>query len=773
MKGQAVAIVLVIASGISTFVMLRSTMHSLDLTQKQFYRDCRFADAFAPLKRAPENVRGRIESIPGVNQVETRVVADVKLRIEGFDEPVTARLISVPEDGNPLLNRVHIRKGRMIDPWKDDEVVVSEAFADAHRFSPGSTLGAVINGKWKTLTVVGTALCPEYVLPVRPGAVMPDFKRYAILWMGRPALATAYNMKGAFNDVALTLSPEAQTADVLTRLDSLLTWYGGFGSYGRKDQTSHRFLSEEFKQLETTAKIFPVIFIGVAAFLLHVVIGRTVNTQREQIAALKAFGYSTFDVAVHYVETVLLICLAGVAGGILVGVWFGRSLGNFYMEFYRFPYLIYELKASVVITAVLISVAAALVGTLHSVWKAAQLPPAEAMRPEPPAKYRKSVLEHLRLWSMLSQSTRIIVRNIERRPLRSLLSVAGIALSCAAMIAATFFQDAIEFMVDVQFKRSQREDMTVTFTEPTSRKAIYELKGLEGVEWVEPFRSVPVRLSFHQRSYRTSIQGIERDSRLCLLLDTDFREVEMPPDGIVLTDYLGGLLGVKPGDTLTVEVLEGSKPLRQIPVVGVFEQFIGVSGYMDLGALNRMMKEDEAVSGAYLTVDSARKAGLYARFVGMPRVAGTLVREDEIKSFYETQAEVLLFFTLIATILAGTIAFGVVYNNARVSLSERGRELASLRVLGYSRAEISFIFLGELGFITLLAIPIGFVIGRGMSAYLASAIGSDLFRVPVLIGGGTYSLAAAVVVVSSCLSGLIVRHRLDHLDLVAVLKTKE
>lgn len=772
-KGQAFAIVLVIVSGISTFVMLKSTMNALRLSQTEFYRNYAFADVFASLKRAPENLKERIAAIPGVNKVETRVVADVKLRIEGFDEPVTARIVSVPDDRDPGLNRLFIRKGRTVDPLSDNEVVVSEAFAEAHRFIPGDRLGAVINGRWKVLTIVGTALCPEFVLPVRPGGVFPDFKRYAILWMGRPALATAYNMEGAFNDVVLSLSPEAESGEVIDRLDDLLSWYGGLGSYSRKDQLSHRFLSEEFKQLETTSKIFPIIFIGVATFLLYVVISRTVSTQREQIAALKAFGYSSADIAGHYIKSVCLIAVAGVAGGIAVGLWFGRGLANVYMEFYRFPSLMYELQVSVVLTAVVISVVSALVGTLHSVWKASSLPPAEAMRPEPPASYRRSVMEHMGLWGILSQSARIIVRNIERRPVRSLLSVTGIALSCAAMIAATFFGDALDFLIDVQFRRSQKEDMTVAFVEATSRKAMHELRGLEGVEYVEPFRSVPVRLRYQNKTYLTSIEGIERGGSLRLLLNTELQRIDVPPEGIVLTDYLADLLGVRPGDMITAEVLEGAQPVLRVPVTGSFEQFLGVTSYMDLGALNRVMKEGQAISGAYLVVDPLLHKEIYNTLTEMPRVAGTLVREDDIRNFYETQAEMFLFFTFIASILAGTIAFGVVYNNARISLSERSRELASLRVLGYTRTEISFIFLGELGLITLVAIPIGILIGKGMSTFLAAAMGSDLFRIPVVIDSATYSLAATVVLASACLSGLIVRHRLDHLDLVGVLKTKE
>jgi putative ABC transport system permease protein len=773
MKGQALAIVLVIVSGVATFVMFISVMHSLNRTRDAFYRDFSFADVFGTLKRAPESLRERIAEIPGVNLVETRVAADVKLDIKGFNEPVSARLMSVPISGRPLLNKLYLRTGRMVDSSKDNEVVVSEAFAEAHRFKPGDSFGAVINGRWKTLVITGIALSPEFVLQVKPGGISPDFKRYGILWMSREAVGRAYDMYGAFNDIVLTLSPGAKMDDVVTRLDAILDRFGGLGAVGRKDQMSHRFLSEEFRQLERFAEVFPAIFIGVAAFLLNVVISRTVSTQREQIAALKAIGYSNFDVGVHYTKLVLFIVLIGVVAGTGTGVWLAKGLGKIYMEFYRFPYFDFELRPSVAVAAIMITAGSALLGTLRAVRQAALLPPAQAMRPEPPMNYKKTVLEKIGLEPILSQPTRIILRNLERKPVKALLSVVGISFGCAVMIAARFFNDSVDFMVDVQFRQAQREDMTITYIEPSARRTIYELKGLTGVEHVEPFRTVPARFRFGHRTYRTVIQSFEPGTRLHHLLDTRLKPIELPPSGIVLTDYLANMLGIKEGDQLTVEVLEGSRPVRQVPVISLVKQYIGVMGYMDRDALNRMMREGDLVSGAYLTVDSAEQSTVYRKLVEMPRVAGTAVRMDEIRNFYETQAESMLFFTFIATVLAGTIAFGVVYNSARISLSERSRELASLRVLGYTRGEISYIFLGELTVLILAALPLGFLFGRGLCAYIVTAVQSDLFRVPVVLENETYALGAAVVLVSASLSGLIVRHRLDHLDLVAVLKTRE
>jgi len=773
MKGQVFAITLVVISGVATFIMFISTVDSLSLTRDTFYREYRFADVFINLKRAPESLKDKLKDVPGVNQIETRVSAYVKLAISGFPEPVNAAIISIPDDGKPLLNRLYIRKGRLADPTKDNEVVINENFAQAHGFNPGDRFAVIINGKWKTLTITGIALSPEFVLLMKPEAMSPDFKRYGVLWMSRKALSKAYDMDGAFNNVVLTLYPDAKLSDVLAQLDTIVEQYGGFGAYARKDQISHRLLSGEFQQLQRSSEIFPTIFIFVAAFLLNVVMSRTINTQREQIAALKAFGYNNIDIGFHYAKLVVLIISAGLVGGIAAGIWFGKMLGGIYMEVYRFPFLIYTLHPKVIIAAVLISIASALVGTFHSLWRAAKQPPAEAMRPEPPAQYRVTLIEKTGIGRWLTQPSRIIARNIERKPIRTFLSIIGIAVACATMISSGFFKDSIAFMVNVQFVLSQKEDMTVAFAESTSRRAIYELKELPGVHHAETFRTVPAKLKFGHRSYKTRINGIEPDSRLHLLLDTNLQAISLPPSGIVLTDHLGKILGVKAGDMLTVEVLEGSKPIRQVPVVALVTLYLGVMGYMDLTALNRLMREGDAISGAYLVTDPMYSEKLYQSFIKMPRVSGTVLRRNEVRNFHDVQAKGMLFFTFIATLMACSIAFGVVYNSARIALSERSRELSSLRVLGYTRGEISYILLGELGLITLIAIPLGFFIGYWLCAYIAQALASDLFRVPLVIETKTYSLAAAVVLASALASGLIVRHKLDHLDLVEVLKTRE
>jgi putative ABC transport system permease protein len=774
MRGMVVAICLVMVGGISTFVMSRVTYQSLQVTQARYYVDQRFADVFANLVRAPEALGERLAALPGVNRVETRVVAPVRLEVEGFGDPVTGLIVSVPEVGEARLNVPWLRRGRLPGPRAEDEVALSEEFADAHGLQPGDRIVAVIRGHRKRLTVVGVALSPEYMYAIAPGAIFPDYERYGILWMNRKALATAYDMDGAFNDVSFSLQRGASEADLIDRVDLVLERYGGRGAHGREDQFSHRFITEELRGLETMATIFPVIFLGVAAFLLNVVITRLVATEREQIGTLKAFGYSTAQVGWHYVKLVLAISLLGLLSGTALGLWFARGLSGIYQEFYSFPYLHFQLDPLIMLQGALVTLAASLLGTAVAVRRAAALPPAEAMRPEPPPVYRATVLERLGLQRRLAEPSRMIVRHVARRPVKALLTVIGIASAGGILMMTNFQRDAISWMVEVQYGLSSREDLSVMFTDPTPRRALYSLRDVEGVRHAEGFRSVPARLVHGHRGYRMSLTGIDPAGELQRVLDAELQPVGIPPEGVILTDYLAEeILHIAPGELLTVQVLEGNRPVLRVPVAGVTRQYLGISAYMDLDALNRLMREGPAISGARLAVDGDRHTDVYRRLHDMPRVAGTVVRDTAIRQFNEMMEETILYFSFITALLGGFIAFGVVYNSARIALSERSRELASLRVLGFTRGEVGYILLGEIGLLTLFSIPLAFLFGHALVGYLASAFSSDLYRIPVVVAPSTYAQAASVVLVSFAVTGVLVWRKLARLDLIEVLKTRE
>ncbi len=787
MRMQALAIAMVIVSGVGIFIMSLSTLDSLYETRESYYRDQHFAHIFASLKRAPLSLVKRIEEIPGVDKVETRVVAYVNLDVEGFEDPISGHILSLPDNSRGLLNQIYLREGRLPEPGRDNEIVLSEEFVQAHKLQPGDKISATINGRRKALTIVGIALSPEFIYQIAPGAMFPDPLRYGVLWIARQPLATAYDMEGAFNNVSLTLTRTmgkgdneqasieraSNEQDVIDRLDDVLKNYGGIGTIGRKDQFSNRFLTEELKQQRTIATIFPVIFFGVAAFLLNVVISRLISLQREEVATLKAFGYSDIAVGMHFIKLVLLIVSLGVIIGIGVGIWMGKGMSNIYMMMYSLPYMIYVLKPQVIIAAALISMAVAVMGTLYAVYRAARLPPAQAMQPELPAKFHTTLAERMGLQRWLSQPTRMILRHVERRPLKSLMTTLGIAMACGIMMVSGFQEGAINYMVEIQYGLSQREDMIAIYTEPASKRSLYSLQSLQGVEHAEGFRVVPAMLKFEHRFYRTAVHGIDPDGSLMRLLDTDLNIIELPEDGIILTDYLAELLHIKTGDLLTIEVLEGQRPNVQVPVVGTAKQYLGVNGYMRTESLNALLKEGYALTGALLKVDQRYQRDVYAELKEMPRVAGVVEHKSAIKSFYDTIAETILFFTFITTILGSSIAFGVIYNSMRIALSERNRELASLRVLGFERNEVAYILLGEMALFTLIAIPLGFLIGYGLCAYMAFEFDSDLYRIPLVLGINVYAFSALVVILSSIVSAIMIWRNLADLDMVAVLKSKE
>jgi putative ABC transport system permease protein len=773
LRGQVLAIGVVIAGGVATLVMSLSTLESLRMTRDTFYRQNIFSDVFVSMTRAPESVADLLRSIEGVQHLETRVQASANLDIPEFPDPATALIVSLPDGRNAELNRLFIRSGRLPLPDRDSEVVVSEAFAEAHSFQQGDTFSAVINGRLHTLEISGIALSPEFIYQIRPGDLFPDYQRYGVLWMNRTPLAAAFDMEGAFNSVVLTLERGARQGDVLDRLDAFLDPYGSLGAIDRSDQISNRYLSEELNQLANLATIFPTIFLGVSAFLLNVVMTRLISSQRNQIAILKAFGHSNAEVGLHYTRLVLLVCLIGLFLGIAGGGFLGRQMAELYRDFFRFPYLEYRLGIQVVLIGAGVTVAAALAGTATALRRAMLLPPAEAMRPEPPPVFRPTVIERLGLQRFFSQSSRMILRNIERRPWKALLSVIGIAFACGILMVGRFQSAAIDYMLDVQFGLAQRDDLTVTFFEPTSSGARHDLQSLPGVYRVEPFRNASVILRSGHRSHRTAIQGLPPDGDLRRILDTELRRIDIPPQGLMLTDFLGEQLGVGPGDSLQVEFLEGRREILDIPVAGLVKEFMGVSAYMDLDGLNRVLKEGGVLSGAHLAVEDGYRNEVLARLKDSPRVAGVMDRRSAIINFLEQMAGTVLIFAFFSTILAGSIAFGVVYNNARIALAERSRELATLRVLGFTRAEIVSILLGELAILVMLAIPPGFLIGWVLIVYIVRGVESDLYRIPVVTEPAMFAFAATVVLVSGLLSGLVVARKLYRLDLVSVLKSSE
>lgn len=773
LKGQVLTIALVVAAGIASYVSMRSAWQSMETMRSSYYEGYRFADVFANLKRAPESVAERIAAIPGVAVVHTRVVKDVMLPVEGLPEPAIGRLISIPAGRDIPLNGLYLRAGRMPEPRRDDEVVVIESFANAHQLRPGDRIPAVINGRHRDLIVVGIGLSPEYVFPASPGDFAPDDRRLAIMWMDHDVLAPAFQMEGAFNDVSLRLQPNASEAEVIAELDRIVEPYGGLRAYARDKQVSNFILEGELEQQEKFSTVFPMIFLGVAAFLLNVVLSRLVSLQRQQIAVLKALGYSNLRIGLHYLQLVSIIVVIGALVGVAVGAWLGEGLTSLYGKYFRFPNEVYVLDFAIGATAVLVSLLAAVVGALGAVVRVARMPPAEAMRPPSPASYKVGLLERMGVGKVLGTSAMMVVRELHRRPLRLFLSSLGIAAAIAILVVGRFSMDSINYLMDTIIHEEQPGDMMVAFIEPIPASAVREIVHLPGVLDSEGNRAVPVRLRSGRLYRDTVIIGMAVNPRLRRVIDRDVREVALPEHGLAISRKLGEVLGLGVGDVIQVEIREGERPKRTMPVALLVDDTFGLQGYMRMPALHRLLGEELAVSLVYLRPDSNRIDELHRRLKELPKVASVTRKENTIQRIRDQMGQWMWIYTLILTAFALVIAVGVVYNNARVALSIRSRDLASLRVLGFTRREISSVLLGELAVQLVAALPLGLWLGTVGAAGIMSTMDPETYRMPIIISSQTYAFAIGVTTVAAIVSALLVRRKLDHLDLIAVLKTRE
>lgn len=774
LKSQALAVALVMACGLAMMIMTRSLMLSLISTRDEYYERHRFAHVFARLKRAPEAVREQLAAIPGVAAAETSIAIQVTLDVPGLPEPAVGLLNSLPERGERMLNRLYLRSGRLpLGGATRGELVVSEAFADAHRLKPGDHLSAVLNGRKERFELSGIVLSPEFVFEAPPGVALPDNKTYGVFWVPYKELATAFQLYGAFNAVAISLAPGASERDVIAAVDRILAPFGGRGAYGRTDHPSNRRVDDELRVLQGLAVAFPLVFLSVAAFMTNAVMSRQIALQREQIAMLKACGFSNRQVGAHYFKFSLAIVMVGTVVGTLSGVALGRKLVGMYHLFFRFPQLEFLLDSRVLVAAIVVSALAAFLGVAGAVRRAVRLPPAEAMRPEAPANYRPALLERFRFGRWFSPSFRMALRNIERRPVRSAVTCIALAMATGILIVPNAFRDGIAYVIDFQWDIVQRQTVTLSLVEPQAARALADFKHLPGVVHAEPFRFVPVELRSGPITRRLMFQGLPERGTLSRALDGRPQQLSLPPRGIVISAKLADVLGVRPGDEIQARVLEGRARELRVPVVALAEDFAGMAAYMERHALNRLMLDGDWITGAHVVVDKARWPEFLAAVKETPRIAGCVIKDSLREGFRRTTAESIGLLQKIYLLFATVVAFGIVYNSARISLSERALELATLRVLGFTRGEVGAVLIGELVLLTLLALPFGLVLGSGFARGILQAVNTETVRLPLVLTAANYAFAVLVVAVASALSALFAARKLAEIDLVSALKARD
>lgn len=773
MRGQVLAIALVLAAATATFVLSTSVYRSLTETRDAYYASSHFADVFASMTRAPRSVMDRVSGIEGVGRAEGSIQQYATLDFPDRNVPVRALINSVDEYGRTHLNQLVLRSGRMPGPGMPSEVVVDESFARANGLGAGDSVEALIYGSRQRLDIVGTGLAPNFIYSLPPGDIISDDERFGIFWMGREALEAATDRTEAINTIALTLERGASQDDVIRALDRILEPYGGLGAYGREDHLSHAFLDNELMQLNAMTQVIPPVFLLVSVFLVYIVLGRMIRTERSQIGLLKAFGYSGRQVGFHYFKFALIIAVLATIIGSIGGIWMGRGMTQLYAEYYRFPFLKYHLAPGVFVGAAALSIGSATFGALAGMRSAIKLAPAVAMSPPPPPVYRAGLVERVGHKAGFSSIGHMIVRHIARWPGRSAMTVTGVALSLGLLFSTMQFMDSSRTMLDSYFFRAQKQDLSVSFIEARNEDVLFELGQIPGVLRVEGTRAIAVKISNGNLIERTAIESAPEDSVLVARIDSNGDEIDLPIRGLMLSRQLADQLHVAAGDTVYVEMLGGRRTKEMMAVASIVDEFIGERAYAGTASLETFTRDRAPVAMAQLRIDPLARDEILNSLKEMPVVLGVTERDAAFIKFEEMIDENIFTMIFFYISFASAIAVGVVYNSARILFSERAHELATLRVLGYHRSEVGIVLLGELALLVIAAVPLGCLIGYWLAQLMTAMFSSDLFRLPFAPNRATYGFSSLIVLIAALGTAVLVAMRILRLDMVRVLKARD
>jgi putative ABC transport system permease protein len=773
MKFQALAIALLIAAGVAVTVMAYSTQEALRAARDAYYSQTRFADVFVTMKRAPLSLAHRAAEIAGVTGTDPRIVFGGLSKIAGLQRPAQLQLVSLPRNEDTALNRIVIVRGRAPAPGALDEAIALQSFLDAAKITIGEELEVTAGGRLLRFRIVGAALSAEFIYVPSAASIMPDDAHNGVLWVTRPALEGAANMEGAFNALALTLAPGAQPKAIEQALTRLYQPYGLRPVLFRADQPSHAFIEGEFEELSRSGVIFPPIFLIVAGALVQMVMMRLTEVQREEIGLLKAFGYTDAEAARPYALLALLIGGIGAALGALFGAWLADAITDLYARYMRFPTLAPRFHVIAFSVAAAAGIGAALAGALGAVRKAARLSPAVAMSPPRPARFHAAWLERLPLLKEFGVVTRLVLRNLERRPMRAAFTICGLAASIALLVGTQFLFGAFDMIMDHNFYQRQRFSHQISFVEPRGADAAQDVRQLPGVLAARMLRTVDATVSNGPIFDRISLIGLDPDDPFLRPLDGAGRPLPLRAQGILLTEALARKLRLASGDRLTLRLHEQRQPTATIVVTGAVTEYAGLSAYMDRRALNRLLGEGDLSNAAQVIVDPAQTTSFYQAVVATPGIAGAISRDDTIRSFRDVMAQAFRTSRITYALFAAVIAFGVAYNAGRIAFSERARDLATLEVLGFTHREIAVLQLGEQALLAVLAIPVGLGFGWVLAQLITLAYQRDEMRIPAIVDESTLAISLLVYAATIIIVFLLIGYRIWRLDLVAVLKTRE
>lgn len=777
-KGQFFAMVAVVALGITMYIAMTTALYNLTRSQETFYRGNNFADYFFHVVRAPQEITRQIEAINGVVKATGRIQKDVPI-LKDNGERAIARLTSYPLPMDKEVNRLQVQEGRLFtaNPTSGEiEVLLDPQYTQANEVSKGQHVVIVAEGKKVFLSVTGTATSPEFIYAMKDAAsIIPEPKVFGIVMIPLNQAQQVLNMSGQINQVVVKLAPGADEEEIASRIKTLLEPYGNLADYPRKQQLSHAMLQAELDGLAASSRFLPVMFLGVAAAIQIVLLRRMIKTQRLQIGIMKALGFSNWGVMLHYTSYALSITMLGAVLGTFFGLMMASLLSHTYTLYFNLPEAIGGVNLEAVFFSFLLS---ALVGSLSGLSASRQvlkIRPAEAMRSEPPRSGGKTALEKWGwLWHRLGATWKMTLRTLSRNKVRFAVVLAGMVAAIGMLLIAFFGNDSIDYMLERHFYQEIHYDCLLRFAGPVNENELLNITRLEGVNRAEPLMELPVKLHFQGRSDDDLLLGLQPRTTLKAIYDANDRLVAVPEEGLVINQLRAKKLGLEVGDIVEVETLLGLGPTHtaELKVVGINKQLVGSESYCSLQQANRLLGEGQVITAAMLKVDPGLQDSLHNALNEMSGITSVLNRQKELDNFQAMMGS-MIYFTGIMSIFALVLGFAIVYNAAVLSFSERSREMATLRVLGFTAAEISGLLFKETMLQSALGILVGLPVGRLMIESYVNSVSTDLYSMPVVIYPSTYLYAGLGGIIFIMVGHFFAVRGVKTLDLVEVLKSRE
>jgi len=775
---QFLAVALVVMIGVSIFISMNTAYYNLDHSRDVFYRENDFADYYFHVVRAPYQVIKRLQALPGVHMVTGRVQMDIPIMRENGARG-TARLTGYHLPLDREVNRIQLLSGRMFD--KDPsggriEVLTDPQFAAANNLNTGDNLIVAAQGREVTLTITGTGGGPEFIYPMKDAAsLMPEPENFGIIMAPLNQVQQVLGFSGQVNQVLIKVTPGYDEEKVAEDVERILEPYGNLASYPRKDQLSHAMLDTELEGLRKSASSLPAIFLVLAAIIQYVMLGRMIKTQRQQIGILKALGFDRIRIVMHYAAYSMMITVIGAILGVILGIMLSSVFSKTYAMFFNLPQEIGGYNINVIVSGLVFSLVAGAAAGLGASRGILSLNPAESMRSEPPRVSGRIWLERWTwLWRKLDNYWRMSVRTVWRNGWRSFFTMVGVMFAAGMLIIAFFADDSMDYMLTQHFAFEKSYDYMIRFTEPIKDYEILSISRLDGVLKAEPLLEVPVRVSFAGREEDDLLLGMRPDATLKTVFNEDGNRLVIPQDGVVMNDITAKKLGVTVGDRVMIETRMQSGASREasLKVLGINHQMIGAGSYVSLNQANQVLGENRVVTAVMLKVDPGKAASIEKELNRMTGVSSFQSRQRELAGF-EKQMGYMIYFVVIMVSFAAILGFAIVYNSSVIGFSERQRELALLKVMGFSDREVGGLLLRETLLQSIPGVLLGLPLGRMMSQWYVAAISTESFSFPVVVYPRTYIVSGIIGVLFVLVAHWFASRGIKHIEPTELLKNND